>query len=636
METIDKAMIIIAVSKYTGDYQDLPGATVSARRLQSWAEQDCDDCRYNVLYLGDDVHPKITADLLEEQVNDFLNNNFIDRLVVYFAGHGIVRSIGSQFWLLTDASSRTTEGIDVEGLRRGLLKCNIGGNSEVLERGQLCMIGDACRNPGRDAMEFHGHPIVTRGGRSSRLQLDRFLSTGLGDFSFQIDASDNQPAFCLFTEILVRAISGTEQQAIQRDNHPLNPVITNHSLGDFLEDEVKQRAADLGDMEPDIVTGIRPPHNYYKVLDEPALPAVDPGLPLAVPAARGMGTDGDGASAPAYPDLDSISESIETAVRQSSGQRVLYNSAGNESQKAMRGTSFCVVCDYRPELVAVPRTSLVDVTTADDGPLYTIRVSASKGSPVLVFNGESWTIAPHYPNVSAVSLKALHDDVLIFKNMLSSWDTFLSDYSVSSFDLPSDRRSLKASEANQYADKIRLGKHRFPHYSVTAGYLYEFSNDLDNILRTTHYMAKNDCRPLCEKVVPFDLALLCADAIRWGVHKGVVRAYADLPAVAKGTADEYQSNRNVRRPKYTGTAFEARSNVPLWGIVPVVREGWTFMQTADYLGIPTEIRQLGEHVGGRSAASFDRVSVENFTEFFNYQIVDVTETESETTEAVPE
>jgi hypothetical protein len=33
----DKAMIIIAVSKYAGAYASLPGAITSARRLREWA-----------------------------------------------------------------------------------------------------------------------------------------------------------------------------------------------------------------------------------------------------------------------------------------------------------------------------------------------------------------------------------------------------------------------------------------------------------------------------------------------------------------------------------------------------------------------------------------------------------------------
>jgi hypothetical protein len=95
----DKAMIIIAVSKYSGAYDNLPGTITSARRLREWAEQTDEDCNYKVLYLADDVFEKIDVQLVREKVREFVENNFIDRLVVYFAGHGLVRSAGEQFCL---------------------------------------------------------------------------------------------------------------------------------------------------------------------------------------------------------------------------------------------------------------------------------------------------------------------------------------------------------------------------------------------------------------------------------------------------------------------------------------------------------------------------------------------------------
>jgi hypothetical protein len=133
----DKAMIIIAVSKYAGAYPNLPGAVKSAKRLRDWAEQSDDDCNYKVLYLADDVFDKIDVKLVRDEVGKFIDNNFMDRLVVYFAGHGIVRSAGEQFWLLTNAANDLREGINVEAFRRGLLKCNIGTHNNRIRYNDL-------------------------------------------------------------------------------------------------------------------------------------------------------------------------------------------------------------------------------------------------------------------------------------------------------------------------------------------------------------------------------------------------------------------------------------------------------------------------------------------------------------------
>ena len=226
----DKAMIIIAVSKYTGAYKNLPGTITSARRLREWAEQPSEDCNYNVLYLDDSNGKKVNIERVKKEVTHFVDNNFIDRLVVYFAGHGIVRSAGDQFWLLTDAAIDTREGINVEAFRRGLLKCNIS-NANIA--GQLCIIGDACRNTGRDAIEFYGDPILTSSKTKNRsIQLDRYLSTGLGSRSFQINQTDSQNAYCLFSEVMLAALNGEIPDAIETEFHKFQPVVTNHKLAE--------------------------------------------------------------------------------------------------------------------------------------------------------------------------------------------------------------------------------------------------------------------------------------------------------------------------------------------------------------------------------------------------------------------
>ena len=181
-----------------------------------------------------------------------------------------------------------------------------------------------------------------------------------------------------------------------------------------------------------------------------------------------------------------------------------------------------------------------------------------------------------------------------------------SDYSLGS----PGAVSLRASGATEFADKKRIHKGKFPHQSVTAAYLYEFASDRDNIIRTAHFMVGNNC-------VPFDLALLCATRIEWRTENGILEAYADIPAVAEGAEDS-------ERPYYTRTPFAAKENVPLWGLAPIFREGWSYMQTEHYLEVPEEIRNLGQHVGGRSAASFDEAGVDEFARAFGYRIIDLT------------
>lgn len=612
----DKAMIIIAVSKYAGAYASLPGAITSARRLREWAEQADEDCNYKVLYLADhdddDVYKKIDVQLVREKVTEFVNNNFIDRLVVYFAGHGIVRSAGDQFWLLTNAANDQREGINVEAFRRGLLKCNIG-NADFA--GQLCIIGDACRNTGRDAIEFYGDPILTStANMNRRIQLDRFLSTGLGDYSFQINQIGSQSAYCLFSEVTLSALRGEVKEAIDTEDHRFKPVVTNHKLAEYLEKEVRSRAAAIGeDMEPDLLTGIHPPYNFYKRLKEPIPDVIassqDPQLAEAIRMA--------------IHDSRPKSSNEQLTEVQEARKQTLLGLKDRITREYIRSSrvrvnrwlnpdapDFLTISDFRPNFIAIPRSAEVEVVNRERT-LYQIEAINCYDHPILIHQDEQWIIIPNYPNVDTVVSRNLPGDILFLREN-GIWDTYLSDFSNLVGSVP-----LRAADAQKFADRIRVGKEEYPHQAVTAGYLYEFSNDYDNIARTAHYMAVYGFSRV--RVVPFDLALLCADKIWWRKENGRFVAYANLPAIERSQPCEQEDNR----PYYTRREFEARKNVRLWGIAPIFSQGWNFMQTELYLDIPDEIRLIGENMSGRSAASLTDKGLRMFLEAFDYRVVEI-------------
>jgi len=613
----DKAMIIIAVSKYAGAYANLPGAITSARRLREWAEQSDEDCKYKVLYLADDVFEKIDVQLVCQQVKEFVENNFIDRLVIYFAGHGIVRSAGDQFWLLTNAANDLREGINVEAFRRGLLKYNIGTNNNNFA-GQLCIIGDACRNTGRDAIDFCGDPILTSTAEPNRrIQLDRFLSTGLGDYSFQINATDSQNAYCLFSEVMLSALRGEVEEAIETQFHQFSPVVTNHKLAEYLEREVRIRATAIEvEMEPDIFTSIRPPYNFYKKLKKPLLDVTVSYQDLQLTAAIQMTID----------DSHPRSRNEQLTVVQERRKQTLLQwenliSLGNFWQYLQElhdrydddDAIPLTISDFRPNFVAVPYDSTVNVDVFYNLPvnvgLYHIVASALYDYPILINQDKQWILLPNYPNVFTVVSHNLPGDIFFLGKTEELWDTYLSDFSNLVGGVP-----LRAAAARRFGDRIRTGKEKYPHRAVTAGYLYEFSNDYDNIARTAHYMADNKY----SGGVPFDLALLCADKIRWCKKNGRLVAFADLPAVEPSQTTDNEEYR----PYYAQRGFKERKNVRLWGIAPIFSQGWNFMQTELYLKIPEEIRLIGEHITGRSAANLTDKGLRMFLEAFNYQVIE--------------
>ncbi|MEM8971835.1 MAG: caspase family protein [Pseudomonadota bacterium] len=676
---LDKAIIIIAVSQYSGgSFAALPGALTSARRMRAWAEAGGDYQNYTTLYITDEDGEAVTVQRLKEEIIPFLEENYVDRLIVYFAGHGLVRSAGDQFWLLTDASEDPGEGVHLEVFRRKLISFGFGRHNPSLRRGQVCIISDACRNVTSDSMDFDGNPIVTRipQHEEQNALFDRFFATSLGEKAFQINAQHGQDPYCLFTEILIEALEGRAQAAIETEHHELSPAVISWKICQFLEDEVPNRARDLhiDNMRPDCTSETRPPSNvYFRPEPTPAHtpPAVagQTGGSAAIQAAMstnaeetgwpGLGIDerrtilnrgreklgslawhqsdtptrGRGLTTKDYtfhipeirlPDFGVFGESLARRPLPGTGKTLRFplptitrrppTSIEEIVKETGAGSRPAAICDFAPEEVYAPRAS--DVRQDKAGDVFVLVASGLRGNPLVIKHGDSWILTPDYPKVVPALFKDISGDVLLYLTLRSDWDTFLSDFS----NLDAET-VLRASDATKFADKARVEKERYPHYAVTAGYLYELANDYDNIARTAHYMAKSSYHPAGEfdvefsgPIVPFDLALLCASRIIWEPTPKPLRATADLPAV-----EEFDGE--TERPRYATVSFDARTNVPLWGGIPIYQSGWTFLRWTDTLDVPKAILDICPHVRGRSATNLTEKGLQRFLAAYDYEAV---------------
>jgi hypothetical protein len=107
-------------------------------------------------------------------------------------------------------------------------------------------------------------------------------------------------------------LRGEVTESIETEFHPFQPVVTNHKLAEYLEEEVRSRAAAIGEnMEPDLDTGIHPPYNFYKRLKEPIPDVIASSQDWQLAAAIGMAIN------------DSRSNEQLTAVQKSRKQTLL-------------------------------------------------------------------------------------------------------------------------------------------------------------------------------------------------------------------------------------------------------------------------------------------------------------------------
>jgi len=620
MAVVEKALIIIAVSKYKGAYANLPGTLECAKRLKAWAEPDELFRGYTVLSITDEEKP-VTVDRLKTEIKAFFEEKgSLDRLVVYFAGHGLVRSSSDEYWLLSEAPN-PDEGIDVEAFKRRLMKIGLGQLNDTLTAGQLVLIGDCCRDPNKDSIEFRGDPIVPNTtGDTKVVRMDRFASTELGNVSFHIRRPDDTFT-CLFSDTLLEALEGGIPQAFVNEDHKYSPAVINYSLTEYLENEVPKRVKTQAGKEgkPDIVAGIFPPDNvYFKA--GPAVAAPPPPKSRNISdekvlnvnaAAEGQGLPEEHISAE-----DRLFE-LERKRQDTTNQEHEYRDAarhvflrgiGNRIGLNVRSPYAGLLTDagrpdflmnYDVDVVGHPERSRIGFGKVRG---YTeIHARGLFGSPIAVPWGEKWLLMPEYPNTVSISLQEDDGELSLLNG--GQWSTFFKGRT-------GNTPPLRLSDAISLADSERVGKERNYPQAVAAGYLYEFAGDFDNILRTAHYMR------LGQNVVPFDLGLLCGSNLRWGEDReGRSAAYCDLPAVGNAPGPR----GTIERPDYTRTSFEAVPDVKLWGLVPMHRQGWMVLKDMDPTLIPPEIMQIAYTVQGRSSTFLTQEGMDLFAKFFRYQ-----------------
>src|SRR6476619_3762711 len=103
--------IAIAVSK-PEDLAAVPGAVPSANRIIAWAKA----LDYDTELVTDEVDP-VTCARLNEVFKKKLGQGGHRRLIVSFAGHGLIRGGAEEYWLLNGWRTQATEAVNHLKLR---------------------------------------------------------------------------------------------------------------------------------------------------------------------------------------------------------------------------------------------------------------------------------------------------------------------------------------------------------------------------------------------------------------------------------------------------------------------------------------------------------------------------------------
>jgi hypothetical protein len=222
-----KAAVIIGVNK-TGGLPILSAAVSGAKEFKHWAEEQ----DFETTLLSDEQEP-VTLFGIKEVIKKLVNARTYTQLLVFFAGHGILKGPNDEHWLLSGAPDDPNEAVNVSSSK--YLAYNTGIP-------HIVFISDACRSAPPDPLIssvmggviFPNKPVTT-----PQPDIDMFYATRPGDAAYEVKdphtASKNYRG--LFTTCMLRGLSGREKAIIKTAKEGTNtiPVIFPYELKKYVE-----------------------------------------------------------------------------------------------------------------------------------------------------------------------------------------------------------------------------------------------------------------------------------------------------------------------------------------------------------------------------------------------------------------
>ena len=545
----------IAVHDPKGGLKKLPGVLASARRIASWARNH----GYDVITIHDEKKPVTVARIrtalggkIKKTVN--VEGREIDRIVIYFSGHGLADSFAQSFWLLSNWQSDPSEAIFVSKLQ-GMLR--------YYNPKQLSLIGDACRSVTKDTIEIVGSAVLLRPDEEPQpLEVDQFFAAEAGEPAYAIPEADGKGAFCIFTEVLLDALEGEAEEALDTEI-PGKARVTSQSLRNYLLDAVPIFAGKHGVvMKASPNAGFTTDRVYVEFASDGGTPwAPDDGLRttkrITLAAARVN-------EAEQIEARDSVRAARERKAEETVESLVAINSPTHYETMcglAVAGTPVAQVIALHGGGVNVDRPGAWYRVNAD-------RPSFREGFVDLVvtfLDGRTAYVCALYGFIATLVMNAAGEASVIYRKIHESGPE--RDKKVLDIVARMNTGLLPREEAISVAAEIRYLKHADPSLGCIAAYLYDSIGDIDGVRKTASYY------PECGQMIPLDIALLSGGRISMGADGALT---VDIPATKKREA------RTDAEEKfgYTFEATDERLGARVAGLAPWMRGGWMAAETA--------------------------------------------------------
>jgi len=264
------AAVVVGVDKVGGGLPKLKAAASGAEDVADWLRRS----DYKVDLLTDRTG-RVERKAIFQAVTAFVETGAVERLVIYFGGHGFLNGPGDEFWVLSDAPLDASEAVNVSLSQHA---------ARYLGIPEVVFISDACRVRAHTGVlgSIKGASIFPNVKPNHNItEIDFYYGTWPGDPALERDSVEAEGAHGLFTQELLQAHKSAPPEAILKVGE--REFVRSRWLKKVLLDRVDARAAAIAlrlTQRPDIqiqtYDSYIAEHEYADKIDE-AADISDPG-----------------------------------------------------------------------------------------------------------------------------------------------------------------------------------------------------------------------------------------------------------------------------------------------------------------------------------------------------------------------
>lgn len=197
-----KHVISIGIDKANG-LTPLGAAASGAVEFDNWAQSQ----GYTTKLFTDLQNKQVLQNDIFTEISRIVEEKICEQLIIFFSGHGILRSPNQEVWLLSNAKTNPNESINLTGSIDYARTTGIP---------YIVFISDACRILPTE-LQFTGNgsvifPICD--DNNEDCAIDVLYATRPGSPANEYNSKDNSKKFGLFTESIIEILNGEYPQLI--------------------------------------------------------------------------------------------------------------------------------------------------------------------------------------------------------------------------------------------------------------------------------------------------------------------------------------------------------------------------------------------------------------------------------------